>query len=164
MCEIEGDNNWCQCQTGVGRRQDQLACSFWDCQSLSAMSATTLQLPVSIAYTLRIHPAEVSSEPLASTDGMSHNHIGESMKVFKGLSWWLDQGVGFHLHLILYHPMCEDEASPYDYIWMCTITTHTHSHTSCRCTFNSWNYIPTRCYQTLHFVYVFSFTYNKRHW
>lgn len=43
------------------------------------MSAATLQLPVSIASTLRLYPVEVSNEPLASAV-MLHNHIGEGMQ------------------------------------------------------------------------------------
>lgn len=57
-CEIGGDNNGCHCQAGVGWRQDQLACSFWDCQSLSSMSAATLQLPLSVACTPPLRPTE----------------------------------------------------------------------------------------------------------
>lgn len=57
VCEIRGDNNGCHCQAGAGRRQAQLACSFWDCQSLSSMSAATLQLPLSVACTLQLRPA-----------------------------------------------------------------------------------------------------------
>lgn len=58
VCEIRGDNNGGHCQAGVGQRQDQLACSFWGCQSLSGMSAATPQLPLSVACTLSLHPAE----------------------------------------------------------------------------------------------------------
>lgn len=58
VCEIRGDNDGGHCQAGVGQRQDQLACSFWGCQSLSGMSAATPQLPLSVACTLSLHPAE----------------------------------------------------------------------------------------------------------
>lgn len=60
VCEIRDDNNGCYCQAGVGQRQDQLACSFWGCQSLSSKSAATPQLPLSVACTLWLHPAEFS--------------------------------------------------------------------------------------------------------
>lgn len=57
-CEIGGDNNSCHCQAGARRGQNQLACSFWDCLSLSSMSAATPQLSLSVVCTLWLHPAE----------------------------------------------------------------------------------------------------------
>lgn len=77
-CEIGGDNNGCHCQAGAGQRQDQLACSFWDCQSLSSMSAATLQLPLSVACTLRLHPAEYSQSASRILSYVAQPHLKRS--------------------------------------------------------------------------------------
>lgn len=80
----------------VGDRISWHAASEPDCQSLSTMSAATLQLPVSKACKVRLHPAEVSNEPVSSAV-MSRGHIGGGMRAIRKLSQLLDHRVGLNI-------------------------------------------------------------------